>query len=110
MNTRNLISTALGALVFGCVANRPTGAGPSASNRGLSPALTAQASLVRTAGSGPAVVLLHGYAETSDSWLLSQLNWSRATWSLFLTFGYRKSSRPPGGYGHNQIPMRRVRC
>ena len=34
---------------------------------------------VRVGGSGPAVVLLHGYGETGDMWCPSQKTWSAIT-------------------------------
>jgi pimeloyl-ACP methyl ester carboxylesterase len=54
---------------------------------------------VRSGGSGPAVVLLHGYAETSDSWgpLATALakNYTVVVPDLR---GIGRSSRPAGGY------------
>src|SRR3989454_5521281 len=54
---------------------------------------------VRSAGSGPVVVLLHGYAETSDSWapLAADLvkNYTVVVPDLR---GIGRSSRPAGGY------------
>jgi pimeloyl-ACP methyl ester carboxylesterase len=54
---------------------------------------------VRSAGSGPVVVLLHGYAETSDSWapLAAELvkNYTVVVPDLR---GIGRSSRPAGGY------------
>ena len=54
---------------------------------------------VRSAGSGPVVVLLHGYAETSDSWapLATELieNYTVIVPDLR---GIGRSSRPVGGY------------
>jgi pimeloyl-ACP methyl ester carboxylesterase len=54
---------------------------------------------VRSAGSGPAVVLIHGYAETSDSWapLATELvkNYTVIVPDLR---GIGHSSRPAGGY------------
>lgn len=54
---------------------------------------------VRSGGSGPVVVLLHGYAETSDSWapLATALarNYTVVVPDLR---GIGRSSRPPGGY------------
>src|ERR1700737_4460960 len=54
---------------------------------------------VRSGGSGPVVVLLHGYAETSDSWapLATELIKSYTVVVPDLR-GIGKSSRPPGGY------------
>jgi pimeloyl-ACP methyl ester carboxylesterase len=54
---------------------------------------------VRSAGSGPVVVLLHGYAETSDSWapLAGELVKSYAVVVPDLR-GIGRSSRPAGGY------------
>jgi pimeloyl-ACP methyl ester carboxylesterase len=54
---------------------------------------------VRSAGSGPVVILLHGYAETSDSWapLAAELvnNYTVVVPDLR---GIGRSSRPPEGY------------
>jgi pimeloyl-ACP methyl ester carboxylesterase len=54
---------------------------------------------VRSAGAGPAVVLIHGYAETSDSWapLAAELvkNYTVIVPDLR---GIGRSSRPAGGY------------
>jgi pimeloyl-ACP methyl ester carboxylesterase len=54
---------------------------------------------VRSAGSGPVVVLLHGYAETSDSWapLAAELVNSYTVVVPDLR-GIGRSSRPVGGY------------
>ena len=54
---------------------------------------------VRSGGSGPVVVLLHGYAETSDSWapLAADLIKSYTVVVPDLR-GIGRSSRPPGGY------------
>src|SRR6266700_6458800 len=54
---------------------------------------------VRSGGSGPVVVLLHGYAETSDSWapLAAELV---KTYTVVVPDlrGIGRSSRPAGGY------------
>jgi pimeloyl-ACP methyl ester carboxylesterase len=54
---------------------------------------------VRSGGSGPVVVLLHGYAETSDSWapLAAELEKSYTVVVPDLR-GFGRSSRPDGGY------------
>ena len=54
---------------------------------------------VRWGGSGPVVVLLHGYGETSDSWapLAADLVGSYTVVVPDLR-GIGRSSRPPGGY------------
>ena len=54
---------------------------------------------VRSAGSGPVVVLIHGYAETSDSWapLAAALEKSYTVVVPDLR-GIGRSSRPDGGY------------
>ena len=54
---------------------------------------------VRSGGSGPVVVLLHGYGETSDSWapLAADLVTSYTVVVPDLR-GIGRSSRPPGGY------------
>src|ERR1700733_8360147 len=54
---------------------------------------------VRSAGTGPVVILIHGYAETSDSWapLATELvkNYTVIVPDLR---GIGRSSRPAGGY------------
>jgi pimeloyl-ACP methyl ester carboxylesterase len=54
---------------------------------------------VRSAGAGPVVVLIHGYAETSDSWapLAAELE---KTYTVIVPDlrGIGSSSRPAGGY------------
>src|SRR5579863_5730617 len=54
---------------------------------------------VRSGGSGPVVVLLHGYAETSDSWgpLAAEL---QKTYTVVVPDlrGIGRSSRPDAGY------------
>ncbi len=54
---------------------------------------------VRSAGTGPVVVLIHGYAETSDSWapLAAELE---KTYTVIVPDlrGIGSSSRPAGGY------------
>src|SRR6202158_4871983 len=54
---------------------------------------------VRSGGAGPVVVLLHGYAETSDSWgpLAAEL---AKTYPVVVPDlrGIGRSSRPAGGY------------
>jgi pimeloyl-ACP methyl ester carboxylesterase len=54
---------------------------------------------VRAGGSGPVVVLLHGYAETSDSWgpLAAELD-KNFTVVVPDLRGIGRSSRPDGGY------------
>jgi len=54
---------------------------------------------VRSGGSGPVVVLLHGYAETSDSWapLAAELVKTYTVVAPDLR-GIGRSSRPEGGY------------
>src|SRR6202048_591122 len=54
---------------------------------------------VRSAGTGPVVVLIHGYAETSDSWapLAAELVKSYTVVVPDLR-GIGSSSRPAGGY------------
>jgi pimeloyl-ACP methyl ester carboxylesterase len=54
---------------------------------------------VRSAGRGPAIVLIHGYAETSDSWapLAAELEKNYTVIVPDLR-GIGRSSRPAGGY------------
>ena len=98
MTRRNLISTVLGALVFGCAATAQP-ALPSAFKSRSVTSPDGASIFVRTAGSGPVVVLLHGYAETSYSWapLAAELVKSYTVVIPDLR-GIGKSSRPPGGY------------
>ncbi len=54
---------------------------------------------VRSAGSGPVVVLIHGYAETSDSWApLAAALEKNFTVVVPDLRGIGRSSRPAGGY------------
>src|SRR5947209_7684928 len=54
---------------------------------------------VRSAGAGPVVVLLHGYAETSDSWApLAEDLAKDHTVVVPDLLGIGRSSRPPNGY------------
>jgi pimeloyl-ACP methyl ester carboxylesterase len=54
---------------------------------------------VRSGGSGPVVVLLHGYAETSDSWAPMAAALARGYTVVVPDLrGIGRSSRPPGGY------------
>jgi pimeloyl-ACP methyl ester carboxylesterase len=54
---------------------------------------------VRSAGSGPVVVLLHGYAETSDSWAPLAADLVRDHTVVVPDLrGIGRSSRPVGGY------------
>jgi pimeloyl-ACP methyl ester carboxylesterase len=54
---------------------------------------------VRSAGTGPVVVLIHGYAETSDSWApLAAALLSHYTVLVPDLRGLGRSSRPSGGY------------
>src|SRR6266851_3881690 len=98
MNIRNLIGTALGALVFGCAATAQP-ALPSAFKSRTVTSPDGASIFVRSAGSGPVVVLLHGYAETSDSWapLAAELVKSYTVVVPDLR-GIGRSSRPAGGY------------
>jgi pimeloyl-ACP methyl ester carboxylesterase len=54
---------------------------------------------VRSGGSGPVVVLLHGYAETSDSWGPLAIELAK-TYTVVVPDlrGIGRSSRPDGGY------------
>src|ERR1700704_4061374 len=98
MNTRNLISTALGALVFGCVVTAQPALPATFKARTVTSPDGADI-FVRWGGVGPVVVLLHGYAETSDSWepLASDLADSYTVVVPDLR-GIGRSSRPAGGY------------
>jgi pimeloyl-ACP methyl ester carboxylesterase len=98
MTNRNLIIAASGILLFAHAA----AAQPSLPSTFRSQTIASPAGadiFVRTAGSGPVVVLLHGYAETSDSWapLAKELVRSYTVVVPDLR-GIGRSSRPPGGY------------
>lgn len=54
---------------------------------------------VRSGGSGPVVVLIHGYAETSDSWAPLAADLVRSYTVVVPDLrGIGRSSRPAGGY------------
>ena len=54
---------------------------------------------VRSAGTGPVVVLIHGYAETSDSWAPLAIELVKSYTVVVPDLrGIGKSSRPAGGY------------
>jgi pimeloyl-ACP methyl ester carboxylesterase/uncharacterized RmlC-like cupin family protein len=98
MIERNLFTAALGILVFAY----PAAAQPSlpSSFRARTVASPEGADIfVRSAGSGPVVVLIHGYAETSDSWgpLAADLIKDYTVVVPDLR-GIGRSSRPAGGY------------
>src|SRR5260370_2086066 len=98
MNTMNLISAVLGALVFGCAATAQP-ALPSAFKSRTVTSPDGASIFVRSAGSGPVVVLLHGYGETSDSWAPLATGLVKSyTVVIPDRRGIGKSSRPPGGY------------
>src|SRR5262245_3679750 len=55
---------------------------------------------VRTAGSGPAVVLLHGYGETGDMWVPMAKDLARDHTVVVPDLrGMGLSAKPPGGFG-----------
>ena len=96
--TKHLISASIGSLLFVCA----TAAQPSLPSTFKSRTIASPEGaniFVRSGGSGPVVVLLHGYAETSDSWapLATELvkNYTVVVPDLR---GIGRSSRPPGGY------------
>jgi pimeloyl-ACP methyl ester carboxylesterase len=98
MNKRNLITAALGILLF----TYASAAQPSLSSTFRSRTVASPEGadiFVRSGGSGPVVVLLHGYAETSDSWapLAAELV---KTYTVVVPDlrGIGRSSRPAGGY------------
>ncbi len=98
MVKRNLICAASGVLLFVYAA----GAQPSLPSTFRSRTVASPEGadiFVRSSGSGPVVVLLHGYAETSDSWapLAAQLV---KTYTVVVPDlrGMGHSSRPAGGY------------
>jgi len=98
MTRRDLITAALGIVVFAYA----TAAQPSLPSTFKSQTVASPEGadiFVRSGGSGPVVVLLHGYAETSDSWapLAAELvkNYTVVVPDLR---GIGRSSRPAGGY------------
>ena len=98
MIRRNLVMTTLGTVVFACAAH----AQPSLPSTFKAQTVASPESatiFVRSGGSGPVVVLLHGYAETSDSWgpLAAELVKSYTVVVPDLR-GMGRSSRPAGGY------------
>jgi pimeloyl-ACP methyl ester carboxylesterase/uncharacterized RmlC-like cupin family protein len=95
---RNLVSAALGISLLA----RAAVAQPSLPSAFKSQTIaTPQGAdiFVRSSGSGPVVILLHGYAETSDSWapLAAELVKSYTVVVPDLR-GIGRSSRPAGGY------------
>jgi pimeloyl-ACP methyl ester carboxylesterase len=98
MTNRNLIIAASGILLF----TRLAPAQPSLPSTFRSQTIASPAGadiFVRTAGSGPVVVLLHGYAETSDSWAPLAKELVKAYTVVVPDLrGIGRSSRPPGGY------------
>jgi len=98
MIRRFLIATALGIVAFAY----PAVAQPSLPSTFKARTVASPEGadiFVRSGGSGPGVVLLHGYAETSDSWgpLAAEL---AKTYTVVVPDlrGMGRSSRPAGGY------------
>src|SRR6202165_1412643 len=98
MIRRDLVMTAVSVVLSACVA----AAQPSLPSTFKARTVASPAGadiFVRSGGSGPVVVLLHGYAETSDSWapLAAELvkNYTVVVPDLR---GIGRSSRPTGGY------------
>src|SRR6266699_1073392 len=97
MSKRSLIITALGILLFAyAVAAQPSLPSTFRSRTVASP--EGADIFVRSGGSGPVVVLLHGYAETSDSWapLAADLMKDHTVVVPDLR-GIGRSSKPAGG-------------
>src|SRR5258708_11151842 len=98
MMSRNLFTTALVILAFAYVAAAQTSLPSSFKSRTVASPEGADI-FVRSAGTGPAVVLIHGYAETSDSWapLAAELE---KTYTVIVPDlrGIGSSSRPAGAY------------
>jgi pimeloyl-ACP methyl ester carboxylesterase len=97
MTRRAVISTALGALLAIGASAQPSLPSTFKSRTVASP--EGADIFVRSGGAGPVVVLLHGYAETSDSWapLAAELAKSYTVIVPDLR-GIGRSSRPAGGY------------
>ena len=98
MIRRNLVITTLGIVVFASAAV----AQPSLPSTFKAQTVTSPDGatiFVRSGGSGPVVVLIHGYAETSDSWgpLAAALVKSYTVVVPDLR-GMGRSSQPTGGY------------
>src|SRR5205809_1063332 len=98
MMRRDLFTAALGIVLFAYAAT----AQPSLSSIFKSQTVSSPEGadiFVRSGGSGSVVVLLHGYAETSDSWapLAAELVKTYAVVVPDLR-GIGRSSRPAGGY------------
>jgi pimeloyl-ACP methyl ester carboxylesterase len=95
---RNLIATALALLQLAYTAAAQPSL-PSTFRSRTVPSPEGADIFVRSGGSGPVVVLLHGYAETSDSWapLAAELV---KTYTVVVPDlrGIGNSSRPAGGY------------
>ena len=76
MIRRDLITAALGVVVFAYAAAAQPSL-PSTFKSQTVPSPEGADIFVRSGGSGPVVVLLHGYAETSDSWAPSSVRSAR---------------------------------
>src|SRR5437667_6001612 len=98
MIRRNLIIAAFGIASFAYAAAAQPSLPPAFKSRTVTSPDGASI-FVRSAGSGPVVVLLHGYAETSDSWapLATELIKSYTVVVPDLR-GIGRSSHPAGGY------------
>jgi pimeloyl-ACP methyl ester carboxylesterase len=98
MITPELITAALSTLLFAYAAVAQPSLPSTFKSRTVASPEGAEI-FVRSAGSGPVVVLLHGYAETSDSWapLAAELIKSYTVVVPDLR-GIGRSSRPAGGY------------
>jgi pimeloyl-ACP methyl ester carboxylesterase/uncharacterized RmlC-like cupin family protein len=98
MIRRTLIATALGIVVFAHAALAQPSL-PSTFKAQTVASPEGADIFVRSGGAGPVVVLLHGYAETSDSWgpLAAELAKSYTLVVPDLR-GMGRSSRPAGGY------------
>lgn len=98
MTQRNLVASALGIVICAYAAAAQPSL-PSAFKAQTVASPEGADIFVRSGGSGPVVVLLHGYAETSDSWgpLAADLVKSYTVVVPDLR-GIGRSSRPAGGY------------
>jgi len=78
---------------------------PRRSGHRPSPARRERTFLVRSGGSGPVVVLLHGYAETSDSWAPRAVELAKTCTVVVPDLrGIGRSSRPAGGSTRRRRP------
>jgi pimeloyl-ACP methyl ester carboxylesterase len=95
---RNFVTIALSLAVFASAAIAQPALPSTFKSRTVASPEGAEI-FVRSAGSGPVVVLLHGYAETSDSWAPLAVELVKSYTVVVPDLrGIGRSSRPAGGY------------